>query len=57
MFQANIEIELYEENGKRYVYLSNDGSSGCKYEIVDNKSLQEIVANYVADIYTDLIGG
>ena len=57
----NIEIEVIEENGKTYVFLANDGSSGCKYEFKSKDELKQIIADYVADVvdyeYEDWLGG
>lgn len=48
---ANIEIEVYVKDGKNFVYLSNDGSSGVKQEFTSSEELKKIVANYVEDAY------
>ena len=48
---ANIEIEIYAKDGKNFVYLSNDGSSGVKEEIKSIEDLKKIVADYVEDAY------
>lgn len=48
---SNIEIELYIKNGKNFVYLSNDGSSGVKQEFTSSEELKKIVADYVEDVY------
>ena len=49
----NIEIETYEKNKKSYVFIANDGSSGCEYEYKDREELKNIVANYVRDMLSD----
>ena len=51
---ANIEIEIFKEEGKNFVYLSNDGSSGCKYEFIDEGHLQRLVADYVVNCYREV---
>ena len=48
---ANIEIEIYAKDGKNFVYLSNDGSSGVKQEIKSSEDLKKIVASYVEEAY------
>lgn len=48
---ANIEIELYSENGQDYVYLSNDGSSGCKYKYDSKEELKKHINNYIDDLF------
>lgn len=48
---ANIEIEIYAKDGKNFVYLSNDGSSGVKEEIKSIEDLKKIVSDYVEDAY------
>jgi len=46
----NVEVETFEENGKKFVYLANDGSSGCKYKYKTKDKLKQIVADYIADL-------
>lgn len=48
---ANIEVELVEENGKFYVYMANDGSSGVKYEYKNADDLQALVGEYAAECH------
>ena len=48
---ANIEIEIYAKDGKNFVYLANDGSSGVKQEIKSSEDLKKIVASYVEEAY------
>ena len=50
---ANIEIEIFREGDKNFVYLSNDGSSGCKYQFADEGHLQRLVADYVVNCYKE----
>ena len=47
---ANFEIEVYVKDGKNFVYLSNDGSSGAKYEFKDTTDLCNTISAYVEDI-------
>ena len=47
---ANIEIEIYTKDGKNFVYLSNDGSSGVKYKFKDTADLCKIISSYVKDV-------
>lgn len=47
---ANIEIEIYVKDGKNFVYLSNDGSSGAKYEYIDTIDLCNTINAYVEDL-------
>lgn len=47
------EFEIYNENNKKMVYLSNDGSSGCKYSFNNKEELKQIVANYIDDNYNE----
>lgn len=51
----NIEIEIITE--EKIVYLSHDGSSGCKYTFKDAADLKEIVGQYVADVYAESLWG
>ena len=48
---ANIEIELYREDGQDYVYLSNDGSSGCKYKYGSREELKKHINDYIDDLF------
>lgn len=47
------EIEVYEEDGRKFVYLSHNGSSGCRYEFHGAEDLKQIVGNYAALAYLD----
>ncbi|MBO7692338.1 MAG: hypothetical protein J6T10_06855 [Methanobrevibacter sp.] len=38
---ANIEIEVYVKDGKNFVYLSHDGSSGVKQEFTSSEELKK----------------
>lgn len=46
----NVEIETGKKNGKKIVYLANDGSSGCKYEYETQEQLLDIIKNYIDDM-------
>lgn len=47
---VRLEIETYEEDGKKYVYLSDNGSSGCKYGYNNKDELKNIIK-----LFTSLI--
>jgi len=42
-----IEVELYDTDK---VFISHDGSSGCKYTYKDKQELAKIVSDYVLDL-------
>lgn len=46
-----LDVELYQENDEKYIFISHDGSSGCKYKISDihdiGKSVDFYVNNYL----------
>lgn len=44
--ELNIEIETYEKNGKKMVFLAHNGSSGCSYPYNSKQQLMEICADY-----------
>ena len=44
-----IELELYKEDDKTYAYVSNDGSSGYKFEIEDFKDIGKCINDYIED--------
>ena len=44
-----IELELYKEDDKTYMYVSNDGSSGYKFEIKDFKDIGKCINDYIED--------
>lgn len=47
----NVEIELYQDDfGRNIVYLSDNGSSGCKYPYENKEQLKEIIHNYIDDM-------
>lgn len=52
---SNIEIELFRDtNGSRWVFMSNDGSSGVKYPFDDLDDLKEIVSEYIEDLAKEI---
>lgn len=46
----NVEVEVIRKNGKLWVYLANDGSSGCKYQFQTKEELKQLINDYVADV-------
>lgn len=47
----NVEIELYQDDfGRDIVYLSDNGSSGCKYPYEDENMLKEIIHDYIDEM-------
>ena len=48
---ANIEVELFREDGQDYVYISNDGSSGCKYKYDSREELKNYINNYIDNLF------
>lgn len=48
---ANIEVELFREDGQDYVYISNDGSSGCKYKYDSREELKDYVNDYIDNLF------
>lgn len=49
----NIEIEIYKKNGKKYVFISHDGSSGCKYKFENENDLTQKISDYIKDNYDE----
>jgi len=47
------EFEIYSKNNKKMVYLSNDGSSGCRYPFKTKEDLKQIVSDYIDDNYDE----
>ncbi len=47
----NIEIELYQDDfGNDMVYISDNGSSGCKYPYDDTDMLKRIIHDYIDEM-------
>ena len=48
-----LDVELYQEDGENYIYIANDGSSGCKYKLTNihdiGKFIEYYVDNYIID--------
>ena len=46
-----LEVELYQEDAENYIFISHNGSSGCKYKVSDihdiGKSVEFYVNNYL----------
>lgn len=49
LMDGTIEVELYTEDDKRKVYISNDGSSGVSYEVKDMGDLHQVIGQYLID--------
>lgn len=49
LMDGTIEVELYTEDDKRKVYISNDGSSGVSYEVRDMGDLHRVIGQYLID--------
>ncbi len=46
----DLEIQCYKKSdGQKMVFLSHNGSSGCKYPYEDKRELKAIVSNYIKD--------
>jgi DNA-binding transcriptional regulator YhcF (GntR family) len=41
---------LVKKNGKKVLFIANDGSSGCEYEFKTKKELAKLVKEYVEDL-------
>ena len=46
----SIEIETFEEFGKKFVFISANGSSGCEYIYNTDDELKNIITNYVTNM-------
>ena len=44
-----IQVEVYKENGMLYVYFSEEGSSGVKYQMNSIAELGSYMDQYVRD--------
>lgn len=46
-----LDVELYQEDGENYIFISHNGSSGCRYKVSDihdiGKSIEFYVSNYL----------
>lgn len=46
-----VDVELYQEDGENYIFISHNGSSGCRYKISDigdiGKHMEFYVTNYL----------
>ncbi len=50
---TTIEVELMTKSGKHFVYISNDGSLGVKYEYKSKDDLKNILKDYVDNMFDD----
>ena len=46
METGTITVEIYEENGNKMAFISEDGSSGCKYNLSDFHDPNHALAVY-----------
>ena len=42
-----IEIERFEDFGKKFVFISTNGSSGCEYIYNTDDELKGIISSYI----------
>ena len=49
----NLEIELYSEEGKQYIYMTSPDATGVKYEVTDTKHLRKLVADFIEECYEE----
>ena len=45
----NLEIEVIKKDGEKILYLSHNGSSGCKYTIQSAEDIMDYVGDYIID--------
>ena len=50
-----LNVEVYKENGKKYVYIAEDFSSGMKFEIKNNNEIGKCVTEYISNTYGEII--
>jgi hypothetical protein len=46
----NFQIEVYEQDGKQYLYMASDGSSGVKVEVKTKEEIKQYINEYIADV-------
>lgn len=46
----NFQIEVYEKDGKQYLYMASDGASGVKVEVKTKEEIKEYINEYIADV-------
>lgn len=51
----NLEIELYEEDGKQYIYMTTPDATGVKYEITDTKQLGTLAGDFIHECYEEAL--
>ena len=49
MKNGTITVEIYEENGEKMAFISEDGSSGCKYNLTQFVDPNHALAVYFED--------
>lgn len=42
-----IELEIYTEDNQTFIYLSDNGSSGCTYEVNSSSDIAQHVKDYI----------
>lgn len=45
----NISVELFVEDNKQFVFIADENSSGCKYEVKSFEDIGKRVAEYLQD--------
>lgn len=49
LMNSNISVELFVKDDKQFVFIADDNSSGCEYEVKSFEDIGKRVAEYIED--------
>ena len=52
---TDFKFELFEKDGKQYLYMSSDGSSGVRVEVKTKEEIQQWINDYVGQVLDEIM--
>lgn len=53
---TDFKFELFEKDGKQYLYMSSDGSSGTRIEVYSKEDILKWINWYVGNVLDEIMG-
>ena len=53
---TDFKFELFEKDGKQFLYMSSDGSSGVKYEVHSKEEILKYTNWYIGNVLDEMEG-
>jgi hypothetical protein len=52
---TDFKFELFEKDGKQYLYMSSDGSSGTRIEVYSKEDILKWINCYVGNVLDEIM--